>query len=61
MPPKILCNYLLTFGILLSNLQHFVSGNVNFANPEQLLEKGNMELESGNLLLAEQFFNKALS
>ena len=53
MPPKILCNYLLMLGILLSN------DPAN--NPDRLLEKGNIELDSGNLLSAEQFFNKALS
>ena len=53
MPPKIFCNCFLIFGILFSKV---------FANnPEVFLEKGNMELDSGNLLVAEDFFNKALS
>ena len=67
MSPKILFKYLLIFGILFSqdpayNLDDMKKNEYQLlSNPEDLLEKGNIELDSGNILLAEQLFNKALS
>ena len=46
------------FRILLTYI--FVSGMLFSQNPEELLNKGNIELESGNLISAEQLFNSAL-
>ena len=48
MPFRILLTYILFTGMLFSQ------------NPEELLNKGNMELESGNLISAEELFNSAL-
>ena len=48
MPFRILLTYILVSGMLFSQ------------NPEELLNKGNMELESGNLISAEELFNSAL-
>ena len=67
MPPKFLFTYFLVFGTLFSQEPVYnwdnVKKNVNRLpnNPEKLLEKGNMELDSGNILIAEELFNKALS
>ncbi len=46
------------FRILLTYI--FVSGMLFSQNPEELLNKGNIELESGNLISAEELFNSAL-
>ena len=67
MSPKILFNYFLMLGILFSqdpaqNIDDMRKNGYQLPNnPEELLEKGNMELDSGNILAAEQLFNKALS
>ena len=48
MPFRILLTYILVSGMLFSQ------------DPEELLNKGNIELESGNLISAEELFNSAL-
>jgi len=48
MPLKFLLIYIFVCGILFSQ------------NPEELLNKGNMQLESGDLITAEELFNSAL-
>ena len=49
---------IMPFRILLTYI--FVSGMLFSQNPEELLNKGNIELESGNLISAEELFNSAL-
>ena len=67
MPPKILFVYFLMFGTLFSQDSAYNLGDIKNTvnqlpnNPEKLLIRGNTELDSGNILLAEEIFNKALS
>ena len=66
MSPKFLITYFIVIGTLFSQDPAYnwdnVKKNVNQLpdNPEKLLKKGNMEMDSGNILLAEEIFNKAL-
>tara|TARA_B100001248_G_C27375848_1_gene454219 strand:+ start:583 stop:1932 length:1350 start_codon:yes stop_codon:yes gene_type:complete len=67
MPSKFLFAHFLVFIALpiqyQAHGQDNVETNVNqySDNPEELLQKGNIELDSGNILSAEIFFNKALA